>query len=330
MNDRDDRLLRILEATVPSPTDRGDWDEILRRATPRPWSSRDRRLVPVAAVAALTVVLAILLVQADDTGQVQPATTIPGTPVDPPPSAGEVLFRENGCFACHMVGTAGATGPGPNLTNQGLRGRGLDWQIQHLKDPRSLVPGSAMPSFNGFTDDELNQLAHYLESLGTNVGRVSAVPSTKPASDLDPARLAFFERPARRDDEAARAVLGGSVTPTTPVRELMVTFGTPVVATIEQADGDLCLWRLAEGGANSKRCTSRALFAANRGAWMSWRPAGAGAAVHLIVVPDEIVGARLAGQPLTVNNNVILVVDGLVGTIEGLVGNTWTPIFTVE
>ena len=57
---------------------------------------------------------------------------------------------------------------GPDLTEEGTRGRGVQWQIEHLMDPDSKTPGSSMPAFTDFTDEQYNQLAAFLEESGTD------------------------------------------------------------------------------------------------------------------------------------------------------------------
>ena len=80
--------------------------------------------------------------------------------------AGETLVLANGCLNCHTIaGTGGAIGP--NLTNEGAKNRGIQFQIDHLKNPRSTSPGSIMPSFAGLTPQQLQDLATLLEGLGT-------------------------------------------------------------------------------------------------------------------------------------------------------------------
>ena len=104
------------------------------------------------------------------------ATTPEGTPTqqlvtipagDADAVAGEKLVRGSVCLSCHTIGGQGAPGPGPNLTNEGAKNRGLQWQIDHLKDPPSKTPGSSMPSFANFGDPGLTQIATFLEGLGT-------------------------------------------------------------------------------------------------------------------------------------------------------------------
>jgi menaquinol-cytochrome c reductase cytochrome b/c subunit len=102
---------------------------------------------------------------APEGGGETPVVVIPAS--DAAAVAGEALFRESGCLGCHAVGGAGAPGPGPNLSDEGAKARGIEWQIAHLKDPASQTPGSSMPAFPNFTEEEFNNLATFLEGLGT-------------------------------------------------------------------------------------------------------------------------------------------------------------------
>ena len=95
----------------------------------------------------------------------EPIVSIPAS--DAAAVAGEGLFRGNGCLSCHAIGSQGAAGPGPNLTNEASKNRGKEWQIAHLKNPSSQTPGSSMPAFTGFSDEEYDQIATFLEGLGT-------------------------------------------------------------------------------------------------------------------------------------------------------------------
>jgi cytochrome c2 len=81
--------------------------------------------------------------------------------------AGAVLFAESGCLNCHTYLGQGSTNLGaPDLTEEGLKNRGIDWQIGHLKDPPSFTPGSLMPAFANFTDQQYQDLATFLEASG--------------------------------------------------------------------------------------------------------------------------------------------------------------------
>jgi len=78
--------------------------------------------------------------------------------------AGAVLFAQSGCMNCHTYLDAGSSNLGaPDLTDEGTKGRGIDWQIAHLKCPDCETPGSQMPPFEDFTDEQYQQLAQFLE-----------------------------------------------------------------------------------------------------------------------------------------------------------------------
>jgi quinol---cytochrome c reductase cytochrome c subunit, bacillus type len=79
--------------------------------------------------------------------------------------AGAVLFTQAGCTTCHTyLGTGSSNLGAPDLSKIGTKGLGIDRQIQHLKDPRSVTPGSAMPSFAQLGEDNLRKLAVFLEA----------------------------------------------------------------------------------------------------------------------------------------------------------------------
>ncbi|HEY0417234.1 MAG TPA: hypothetical protein VGC78_12695 [Gaiellaceae bacterium] len=83
--------------------------------------------------------------------------------------AGAHLFAVSGCLNCHSYIDAGGGFPGaPTLTAEGAKGRGIAFQVAHLKCPACVNPGSPMPSFAGLGDDNLKKLATFLEaSKGT-------------------------------------------------------------------------------------------------------------------------------------------------------------------
>lgn len=93
-----------------------------------------------------------------------PVTLAGDVPADA--RAGLGLFFERGCTSCHALGGAGASAPGGDLSREGLRERGLEWQIAFLKDPRSKDPQSAMPAIVGLTEEQYRQLAVLLDGLG--------------------------------------------------------------------------------------------------------------------------------------------------------------------
>jgi mono/diheme cytochrome c family protein len=78
---------------------------------------------------------------------------------------GAELLVQAGCLNCHTYRSAGAQNLGaPDLTEEGLRERGLQWQIDHLKAPAELTPGSLMPSFATLSDDQLLKISVFLEA----------------------------------------------------------------------------------------------------------------------------------------------------------------------
>lgn len=71
--------------------------------------------------------------------------------------AGDYVFETP-----HQLGTART---GPDLTNEGGRFPS-QWQKAHLVEPRSVKPGSIMPSFSYLTDRDMNDLVAYIQTLG--------------------------------------------------------------------------------------------------------------------------------------------------------------------
>jgi len=84
-----------------------------------------------------------------------------------PPEArpGVELFATSGCTACHTYDGAGGSQLGaPDLTDIGTRNLGIQFQINHLKCPSCVNPGSPMPSFASLGEERLHQLAVFLEA----------------------------------------------------------------------------------------------------------------------------------------------------------------------
>jgi menaquinol-cytochrome c reductase cytochrome b/c subunit len=124
---------------------------------------------PIALATAIVVFASLAwLTYEGATGEVQSASALEIEGLDPTGEAGFAVFRENACLNCHQLGNAGGGFAGaPNLTEEGTRNRGIDWQIEHLKNPQSKVPGSPMPAYADLSDQEYQQLATFLEGLGT-------------------------------------------------------------------------------------------------------------------------------------------------------------------
>jgi hypothetical protein len=79
--------------------------------------------------------------------------------------AGAKLFAESGCLNCHTyLGLGGGFAGAPDLTAEGAKNKGIDFQVKHLQNPAGVNPGSPMPSFQGLGVPNLKKLAEFLEA----------------------------------------------------------------------------------------------------------------------------------------------------------------------
>ena len=79
--------------------------------------------------------------------------------------AGANLFAESGCTNCHTyLGSGGSNLGAPDLSAEGAKGKGIQFQIDHLKCPSCVNPGSPMPPFAALGEDNLHKLAVFLEA----------------------------------------------------------------------------------------------------------------------------------------------------------------------
>jgi len=137
---------------------------------------RERRLSrrPVAVVGAVLTVLsmAVLTWKGATASEALASEVIADVPTwikqeKLPQNAvpGAKLFAVAGCTACHTyLGTGSSNLGAPDLTAIGTRNLGIDFQIRHLKDPASVVPGSPMPKFASLGEKRLHDLALFLEA----------------------------------------------------------------------------------------------------------------------------------------------------------------------
>jgi len=139
---------------------------------------RERRLSrrPVAVVAAaLTVVSMGVLTYKGATAQEAIASEVKaaipswaqkeGFVGNKQAIAGANLFAESGCVSCHTyLGTGSSNLGAPDLSAEGAKGKGIQFQIDHLKCPSCVNPGSPMPPFAALGEDNLRKLAVFLEA----------------------------------------------------------------------------------------------------------------------------------------------------------------------
>lgn len=113
------------------------------------------------------------------------------------PARGRQVYIREGCFYCHTQFTRlqdrgygplvkagdyvfetphqlGTARTGPDLTNEGGK-YPSEWQKAHLINPRSVKPGSIMPSFSFLSDKDMNDLVAYVQSMGNERHEVAYV-----------------------------------------------------------------------------------------------------------------------------------------------------------
>jgi len=72
---------------------------------------------------------------------------------------------EAGDYVYETPNLLGTIRTGPDLSNEG--GKHPDaWHVAHFINPRTVTPGSVMPPFSYFTEDEMKALVAYIQSLG--------------------------------------------------------------------------------------------------------------------------------------------------------------------
>jgi mono/diheme cytochrome c family protein len=137
---------------------------------------RERRLSrrPVAVVITILTVIALGTLTykgatakealASETEQAVPSwVKKQGLPANAVPGA--KLFAQSGCLTCHTyLGTGSSNLGAPDLSKEGSKGRGIKFQIDHLKCPSCVNPGSPMPPFASLGDDNLRKIAIFLEA----------------------------------------------------------------------------------------------------------------------------------------------------------------------
>ena len=76
---------------------------------------------------------------------------------------GKEIYTQKKCSMCHKIEGVGGK-IGPDLSDEGDKGRSEEWLIKYFKDPKSSMPEAKMRPVKG-TDEELKALVAYLMSL---------------------------------------------------------------------------------------------------------------------------------------------------------------------
>jgi ubiquinol-cytochrome c reductase cytochrome c subunit len=138
-----------------------------------------RRRHPLATALALFVALLAVggLYSAVAGGRARAATSASSTAID----AGRKLYSE-GCSSCHGLNAEGGIQPdgtqsGPSLI--GVGAAAVDFQVGTGRMPLQANGPQAKPNLPTYTQDEIDQIAAYIASLGPG-------PSIPSAADYDP------------------------------------------------------------------------------------------------------------------------------------------------
>ena len=133
-----------------------------------------------------TVLMPMVLFNPKASGRGNDYDVIPASVADA--KRGRQIYVREGCFYCHTQFTRiqdrgygplvkegdyvyetphqlGTARTGPDLTNEGGRFPS-QWQKAHLIAPRTVKPGSIMPSFSFLSEQDMNDLVAYIQSLG--------------------------------------------------------------------------------------------------------------------------------------------------------------------
>jgi mono/diheme cytochrome c family protein len=78
---------------------------------------------------------------------------------------GANLFAESGCTNCHTyLGTGSSNLGAPDLSAEGGKNKGIEFQVSHLECPSCVNPGSPMPAFKDLGNENLQKLSAFLEA----------------------------------------------------------------------------------------------------------------------------------------------------------------------
>ena len=128
-----------------------------------------------------------------ENAQAPAAATPPQAAQPATPSAGEKagadLFKTKGCLACHRIGGAGGS-IGPDLSDEGLKGRSRPWLADQIRNPKSHDPNSVMPSFATLDQQDIERLIDFLLGQKGSSSSGTAAPAASPPASQAPAAAA--------------------------------------------------------------------------------------------------------------------------------------------
>jgi len=96
----------------------------------------------------------------------------------PEAEKGKAVFQSNGCSGCHKInGQGGAIGP--ELSGNILKGKGRQWLMDQITNPKSHNPNSIMPPFTNLSKEQLSDLASYLMGLFSTSAETPSADETR-------------------------------------------------------------------------------------------------------------------------------------------------------
>jgi len=95
--------------------------------------------------------------------------------LSPQASAGKDLVARLGCQGCHKIDGKGGT-VGPDLSNEGGKGKSDAWLAKQIRDPRAHDPSTMMPAFSSISGKQVDELVAYLQTLKTGASGSAPAP----------------------------------------------------------------------------------------------------------------------------------------------------------
>jgi menaquinol-cytochrome c reductase cytochrome b/c subunit len=126
----------------------------------------ERRPVALASAVFVIIAMAFLTLEGANTGSPNEVSLKPPASLTASEkatfTAGELVVGQSGCLACHLLGSNGNNGPGPELT-----------KIGNIMRPASIAstlrnPTAPMPSFKGLAEQypqKFSNLVNFLSML---------------------------------------------------------------------------------------------------------------------------------------------------------------------